>query len=86
MFTPFQTGFIQCDSTTYQLLNLYDSFCEAVDNGKEVRVVFFDITKAFDRVWHRGLVHKQTNKQTNFISPSYIHVKHKIHEIIANTK
>ena len=54
----FQSGFIQGDSTTYQLINLYDSFCEAVDNGKEVRVVFLDISKAFDRVWHRGLLHK----------------------------
>ena len=58
VFTPFQSGFIQGDSTTYQLINLYDSFCEAVDNGKEVRVVFLDISKAFDRVWHRGLLHK----------------------------
>ena len=29
-------------------------FCEAVDNWKEVRVVFCDISKAFDRVWHKG--------------------------------
>ena len=33
-------------------------FCEAVDGSKEVRVVFCDISKAFDRVWHRGLLHK----------------------------
>ena len=26
--------------------------------GKEVRVVFCDIRKAFDRVWHAGLIHK----------------------------
>ena len=58
MFTPFQSGFIQGDSTTYQLINLYDSFCAAVDNGKEVRVVFLDISKASDRVWHRELLHK----------------------------
>ena len=58
VFTPFQSGFIQGDFTTYQLINLYGSFCEAVDNGKEVRVVFLDISKAFDRVWHRGLLHK----------------------------
>ena len=31
---------------------------EAVDSGKEVRVVFCDISKAFDRVWHKGLLHK----------------------------
>ena len=26
--------------------------------GKEVRVVFCDIRKAFDRGWHAGLIHK----------------------------
>ena len=40
VFTPHQSGFIQGDSTTYQLLHLHDTFCEAVDIGKEVRVVF----------------------------------------------
>jgi hypothetical protein len=29
-----------------------------VDTGKEVRAVFCDISKAFDRVWHRGLLLK----------------------------
>ncbi|MEW8542639.1 MAG: reverse transcriptase family protein, partial [Candidatus Thiodiazotropha sp.] len=58
LITPFQSGFIRSDSTTNQLLYLYHSFCEAVDSGKEVRVVFCDISKAFDRVWHRGLLFK----------------------------
>ena len=44
--------------TTYQLIHTYHAFCESVDNGKEVRTVFCDISKAFDRVWHRGLLHK----------------------------
>ena len=29
-----------------------------MDEGKEVRVVFCDISKVFDRVWHKGLLHK----------------------------
>ena len=29
-----------------------------MDSGKEIRVVFCDISKAFDRVWHRGLLFK----------------------------
>jgi hypothetical protein len=33
-------------------------FGKALDSGKEVRVVFCDISKAFDRVWHKGLIHK----------------------------
>ena len=58
LITPLQSGFIPGDSTTYQLLHTYHRFCEAVASGKEVRVVFCDISKAFDRVWHRGLLHK----------------------------
>ena len=58
LLTPFQSGFIPGDSTTNQLLHTYHTFCEAVDNGKEVRVVFCDISKAFDRVWHKDLLYK----------------------------
>ena len=58
LITPLQSGFIQGDSTTYQLLHTYHTFCEAVDSGKEIRVVFCDVSKAFDSVWHRGLLHK----------------------------
>ncbi|MCG8033358.1 MAG: reverse transcriptase family protein, partial [Candidatus Thiodiazotropha taylori] len=58
LITPFQSGFIKGDSTTNQLLHTYHTFCEAVDSGKEVRAVFCDISKAFDRVWHKGLLQK----------------------------
>ena len=57
ILTKFQSGFIRGDSTTNQLLYIYNDFCKAIDEGKEVRVVFCDISKAFDRVWHRGLIH-----------------------------
>ena len=39
-------------------MEVYHEFCKAVDDGKEIRVVFLDISKAFDKVWHRGLIHK----------------------------
>ena len=55
---PHESGFVSGDSTTYQLIHTYHHFCQAVDSGKEVRAVFCDISKAFDRVWHRGLLHK----------------------------
>lgn len=58
ILTPFQSGFVHGDSTTYQLIHTYHTFCEAVDSGKEVRAVFCDISKAFDRVWHKGLLYK----------------------------
>lgn len=53
-----QSGFMPGDSTTYQLTHLYHIFSEAVDKQKDMRVVFCDISKAFDRVWHVGLLAK----------------------------
>ena len=49
------------DGTINQLLYLYHEFVKAVDLQKEVRVVYCDITKAFDKVYHPALVHKLCN-------------------------
>jgi hypothetical protein len=53
-----QSGFIPCDSTVNQLAFIYDTICRSLDNGLEVLVVFFDISKVFDKVWHKGLLLK----------------------------
>ena len=37
---------------------MYNTFCQALDDGKEIRAIFCDISKAFDRVWHKGLLFK----------------------------
>ena len=58
ILTPLQSGFIPGDSTVNQLTFLYNTFCRALDEEKEIRVIFCDIKKAFDRVWHAGLLHK----------------------------
>ena len=52
--TPLQSGFIPGDSPANQ--NLYDTFSHALDSGKEIRVVFCDMSKALDRVWHQGII------------------------------
>jgi hypothetical protein len=56
--TPVQSGFIPGDSTVNQLVFIYDTLCKALDNGLEARVIFFDISKAFDKVWHKGILSK----------------------------
>ena len=53
-----QSGFLPGNSTVNQLTFPYHTFCQALDSGKEVRAVFCDIRKAFDRVWHAGLLAK----------------------------
>ena len=49
LLSAFQSGFIPGDSTVNQLTYLYHTFCKALHSGKEVRAVFCDISKAFDR-------------------------------------
>ena len=60
LITKNQSGFRSGDSTTNQLLTLVNEIHESFDNRNnlEVRSVFFDISKAFDEVWHEGLIFK----------------------------
>jgi hypothetical protein len=58
LISVWQSGFLPGSSTVTQLTEIYDQFCKAVSDGKEIRVVFLDIAKAFDRVWHQGLLYK----------------------------
>jgi len=61
VLSDFQSGFLPGRSTITQLIEVYHMFCASIDNGKEVRVIFLDISKAFDQVWHKGILHKLEN-------------------------
>ena len=54
----FQSGFQGGKSTVTQLLEICNKFCQAVDENKEIWVVFLDISKTFNKVWHCGLIFK----------------------------
>ena len=60
LITKHQSGFRPGDSCTNQLLFLVNEIHEAFENPKslEVRAVFLDMSKAFDKVWHEGLLFK----------------------------
>ena len=60
LLTKNQSGFRPGDSTINQLLFLINEIHAAFDDPKalEVRAVFLDISKAFDKVWHEGLIFK----------------------------
>ena len=53
-----QSGYKKGDSTIKQLLSITNEIYKAFDEDKEVRAVFLDISRAFDRVWHEGLIFK----------------------------
>ena len=59
LITKNQSGFRPGDSVTNQLLSLVNDIHTAFDNNcLEVRSVYLDIFKAFDKVWHEGLIFK----------------------------
>ena len=58
VITAFQSSFVPGDSTVNQLTDIYNIFCKALDEGNQVRAIFCDISKVFDRVWHKGLLFK----------------------------
>ncbi|MCG7883227.1 MAG: reverse transcriptase family protein [Candidatus Thiodiazotropha endolucinida] len=54
----YQSGFLPNHSTTFQLIDIYHHVCQTFDNEQFSCMVFCDVSKAFDRVWHRGLLFK----------------------------
>ena len=55
-----QPGFKPGDSCINQLLSITHKICKSFDGGFEVRGVFLDISKAFNKVWHKGIIFKLT--------------------------
>ena len=48
------------DSITHNIYRAFDA-----NPSLEVRDVFLDLSKAFDKVWHEGLLYKLTNDRIN---------------------
>ena len=53
-----QSEFKPGDSCINQLLSTAHETYKSFDDGLDVRGVFLDISKAFDKVWHKGLLYK----------------------------
>ena len=60
LITSNQSGFRPGDSVTNQLIYLVHEIHKSFDCSEnlEVRSVYLDMSKAFDKVWHEGLVFK----------------------------
>ena len=55
-----QSGFKPGDSCINQLLSITHEIYKSFDVGLEVRSAFLDISKAFHKVWHDGIIYKLT--------------------------
>ena len=50
VITSLQSCFVPGDSTVNQLVDIYNTFSKALDDGLEVNATFCEISNAFDRV------------------------------------
>ncbi|GBP24400.1 Probable RNA-directed DNA polymerase from transposon BS [Eumeta japonica] len=53
-----QFGFRPAHSCPQQVLRLVEYVSEGFETERSTVAVFFDVAKAFDRVWHAGLIYK----------------------------
>ena len=53
-----QSAFLKGHSTIPQLLDIYHDIVSTIDSRQNLCMIFCDISKAFDRVWHTGLLIK----------------------------
>ena len=58
LFSPNKSGFRLGDSCINQLLSINHETLNAFDKGIKVCGVFLDVSKAFGKVWHDGLIFK----------------------------
>ena len=68
LLVNFQSGFRRRRRTTDNLVYLSQKITESFNRKKKVCAIFFDISKAFDKVWHEGLVFKLIKMKV----PNYI--------------
>lgn len=68
---PEEIAFRRGHSTTLQLTGLLDNLVDASNKKVRTPAVFLDFEKAFDKVWHQGLLSKLV--QAN-ISPQLINI------------
>lgn len=54
----YQSGFLPKRSTVHQLIEIYNTVLNSLEKRETCCFVFCDFSKAFDRVWHKGLLHK----------------------------
>ena len=71
LISPNQSGFKPGDSCINQLLAITHEIYKSFDDGFEVRGVFLDISKTFEKVWHEGLIFKlkQNGISGNLLNP-----------------
>ena len=90
LITKNQSGFTPGDSGTNQLISLIHDIHKAFDDNRclEVRSVYLDMSKAFDKVWHEGLLHKlrQNGLEGNILKFFESYLSNRKQRVVLNGK
>ena len=90
LITKNQSGFTPGDSGTNQLISLIHDIHKAFDDNRclEVRSVYLDMSKAFDKVWHEGLLHKlcQNGVEGNILKFFESYLSNRRQRVVLNGK
>lgn len=60
LMPPEQFGFRKNHSTNMQILRLVETIHKGYERKDCTAIAYLDVSKAFDKVWHGGLIHKIT--------------------------
>ena len=58
ILTEKNSGFKKLDSTINQLIHFSHKIYQGLEDEEKIGIIFLDISKAFDSIWHKGLVFK----------------------------
>ena len=61
LLTDKQSGYRRNHSTEQQLLYLTHNMYKSLDSGRDFTAIYLDISKYFDKIWHKGLLYKCTH-------------------------
>ena len=62
LITDRQSGYRPGHNTQLQLAHYTDNIYRSLDRGYDVTSIYLDISKYFDKIWHKGLLHKCQNE------------------------
>ena len=82
------SGFKTDDCWVIQLLAITYEICKSFDACLDVRAVILDISKAFDKVWHQGLLYKlmQNSISSNLLKTLKNFLKDRKQRFVLNGK
>ena len=58
LLTQKQSGYRPKHSTQLQLMFLSHNLYKSIDTGHDFTAIYLDISRYFDKIWHKGLLHK----------------------------